>query len=229
MKRYAVIVAGGSGTRVGGEIPKQFRRLNRRPMLWWSLKAFHDEDPSTEIIVVLPEAYIALWEAYINELPEDERIPHSITAGGTTRKESVERGLMLTDDSDSLIAVHDGARPLVGRSIIARGWEKALECGAAIPVIPVTDSLRKLDESGSHAVDRSAYVAVQTPQVFSGPLLKEAYANSGTGSFTDDASVVEHYGHKISIFEGSDGNFKVTNPKDLAIAELMMTESEMSE
>ena len=222
MKKYAVIVAGGSGTRMGGGVPKQFRSLNNRPVLWWSMKAFHEEDPGTNLILVLPMEFMTLWEDYFNSLPEEERYPHRVVAGGSTRTESVVNGLEAVEDPESLVAVHDGARPLVTQSLISTGWKTALEHGAAIPVVPVTDSLRKIDGDGSRVVDRKDFVAVQTPQVFISRILKDAYSQAGDKTFTDDTSVVEGAGKKVALFEGNPENIKLTNPKDLEIAKAIM-------
>lgn len=222
MKKYAVIVAGGTGTRMGEGIPKQFRTLCGRPVLWWSIKAFHDQDPETAIIVVLPKEFISLWNDFYATLPSTDRINHRVTSGGQSRGESVWNGLKLIEDEDSLVAVHDAARPLVSEKIINDGWETAKKTEAAIPVVPVTDSLRKITGDDSESVDRSLYVGVQTPQVFKTSLLKEAYRKAGDKVFTDDAAVVENLGHKISLFEGSHENMKITNPKDLGIASVIM-------
>ena len=223
MRQYAVIVAGGSGTRMGSSVPKQFHPLEKRPVLWWSMKAFHEENPETELIIVLPEDYIPLWEELFTSLPENEQFDHSVAIGGTTRTDSVINGLKLIADEESLVAIHDGARPLVTKDTIREGWQKAQESGAAIPVVAVTDSLRRLEDDGSSkAVDRSQYVAVQTPQVFKTSLLKKAYQNIGKHVFTDDASVVEFSGYKVHLFPGDHNNIKITNPKDLAIAGVLM-------
>lgn len=227
MKRYAVIVAGGSGTRMGAGMPKQFRSLCRRPVLWWSLKAFHDNDPLTRLIVVIPKDFISLWNDFYSSLPPEERYDHIVTEGGSSRGESVRNGLKLIDDLDSIVAVHDGARPLVDSEMISRGWEKAEEFGAAIPVIPVTDSLRLVDnQDHSQSLDRSLYRIVQTPQVFRTSLLQDAYNNAGEKSFTDDAAVVENNGHSVTMFEGKHENIKITNPKDMAVAALLMGEND---
>lgn len=218
-----MIVAGGSGSRMGGGIPKQFQNLCGRPVLWWSMKAFHEEDPHTSLIVVLPENFISLWQDFFSTLPEEDRFAHSVTAGGSTRTESVKNGLsLIPEDAGSLIAVHDGARPLVTPALIRRGWEAAQEKGCAIPTVAVTDSLRKLTPEGSEAIDRSEYMAVQTPQVFQHDILKQAYKDTKQGLFTDDASVVEKAGHKISLYPGEASNMKLTNPKDLEIAEVIL-------
>lgn len=223
MRKYAVIVAGGSGNRMGGGIPKQFRSLCGHPVLWWSMKAFHDEDPQTEIILVLPRDFINLWEDFFSSLPEPERFGHKITAGGATRGESVRNGLSLIEDTEALVAVHDGARPLVTPGIIQKGWQSAMVSGAAIPVIPVVDSLRKICDAGSKAIDRKDYVAVQTPQVFKTGSLMEAYYRAGDRSFTDDASVAENAGMHVELFDGSPDNIKITNPRDMVLATLLMS------
>ena len=222
MKQYAVIVAGGTGSRMGGSIPKQFRSLNGRPVLWWSIKAFHDENPDTRVIVVLPQEFISLWKDFYSSLPEKERFENIVVSGGNTRGDSVKNGLSVIDSDDSLVAVHDGARPLVKPATITKGWEVANEKGAAIPSVPVTDSIRKLFTGGSESVDRKDYVAVQTPQVFRTSLLKEAYLKAGDLTFTDDASVAEYAGNKVTLFDGRADNIKITNPKDLAIAAVIM-------
>ena len=225
MKKYAVIVAGGSGTRLGAPIPKQFLVLNGYPVLWWSTKAFHDEDKETVIILVLPEKYIHEWEKILSLLPEESRFHHQIVSGGATRFESVKSGLSVIPDGESLIAVHDAARPLVSVEMIEEGWFTAKEKGTAIPVVPVTDSLRKLTHNGvSVSVDRKDYVAVQTPQVFRSDIIKNAYKSNYQDNFTDDASVVEATGHEISLYKGSVNNMKVTNPGDPEIAAVLMKE-----
>ena len=222
MKKYAVIVAGGTGTRMGGGIPKQFRSLCGRPVLWWSMKAFKEEDPATHIIIVLPKEFISLWNDFFSTLPLQEQFEHDVVSGGETRTASVQNGLSLVNEEDSLIAVHDAARPLVNKEIISRGWKTAAKEGAAVPVVPVTDSLRHLKGEGSEAVDRKDFVAVQTPQIFITAVLKDSYSKVDNQVFTDDASVVEKTGRKIVLFEGSNENFKITNPKDMAIAAVIM-------
>lgn len=218
-----MIVAGGSGSRMGGGIPKQFRSLCGRPVLWWSMKAFHDENPKTRIILVLPKEFITLWQDFYSSLPEEEQYEFKAVEGGKSRFESVRNGLDEIKISENvLIAVHDGARPLVSGNIISKGWEFAEKNGAAIPVIPVVDSLREITSEGSFSVDRSKFMAVQTPQVFKASVLQDAYNKAGKEIFTDDASVVENAGQKISLFEGSADNIKITNPKDMAIAGLLM-------
>lgn len=222
-KKYAVIVAGGTGSRLGGGLPKQFRDLNGKPVIWWSMKAFKDADPDTEIILVLHADYVGTWNDLYSSLPEDARIAHHVVTGGATRTESVVNGIARIEDSeDALIAVHDAARPLVSPALIRRGWEAGSAYGAAVPVVGVTDSLRKITGDGTVAVDRAEYVAVQTPQVFRASVLKGAYGKVPGKTFTDDASAAEAAGWQPAVFEGSSENMKVTNPGDLEIASLRL-------
>lgn len=214
-------MAGGSGTRLGSEIPKQFLPLKGYPMLWWSLRAFNLQDPNTKIILVLPEDFIDMW-AEIDSNLVDQKIPHSVIKGGTSRTESVRNGLSLISELDSLVAIHDAARPLVSIDLITRGYETAKKLGNGIPCVDLTDSIREISEVGSKAVDRSKFKAVQTPQVFNTRVLKESYDGFKDTSFSDDAAVVENAGLKIHIFEGDKKNMKVTNPGDLEIASLLL-------
>lgn len=224
-KKTAIILAGGEGKRAGGKIPKQFHELCGRPMVWWSMKAFHDADPDTQLVLVLHPGFFDDWDIIWNNLPETDRFDYRLCCGGRDRCESVTNGLMAEKAvAGNLIAVHDAARPLVSRNLIDRCWQTAAKAQTAVPAVPVTDSLRKLDtDGGSQAVDRSQYVAVQTPQIFEATLLKEAYSKCKTGIiYTDDASVVEASGHNITLCEGEPINIKVTNPADFIVAEALM-------
>ena len=222
-EKYAVIVAGGKGTRAGGGVPKQFREVAGKPMIWWSLKAFQAEDPHVRIVLVLPSDAISFWQDLHSGLPE--QVAHVCVAGGASRTESVRAGLAaIPEAAGGLVAVHDAARPLVTPALISRGWAAALASGAAVPVVPVADSLRHLVPSGSEAVDRAQFVAVQTPQVFSLPLLREAYSGMREGSFTDDASVAEAFGVMPVLYEGDPDNFKVTNPGDFIRAQILLSQ-----
>lgn len=225
MKKYAIIVAGGEGNRAGGSVPKQFQLINGIPMLWWSVRAFHSEDPATEIILVLHPGFFDYWDILFSELPEEDRkIKVHISCGGRSRLESVKNGLMSVDAViDSYIAVHDAARPMITSSLVRKGWEKVSTDHACIPVTDITSSLRKLDEHGSHAVARKDYVEVQTPQFFESNLLKEAYEKPLLPEMTDDASVAEGAGYKVELFEGSPYNIKVTNNLDIRVAELLLS------
>lgn len=224
MQKYAIIVAGGEGNRAGGVVPKQFQLIAGIPMLWWSVRAFHAEDPDTRIILVLHPGFFDEWDLLYAELPEaDRKIDVHISCGGRSRLESVRNGLMsVPDDKDVLVAVHDAARPLVSVDMISRGWSAAEESGSAVPVVGMTDSIRRIEDGISVSVPRKDYVKVQTPQVFDAALLKNAYAGTLSDLMTDDASVVEAAGHKISLYEGSPYNMKVTEPLDIKIAETLI-------
>lgn len=224
MKKYAVIVAGGEGNRAGGSVPKQFQNIGGVPMLWWSVRAFYAEDPETRIILVLHPGFFDEWDILHGELPEEDRkIPVILSCGGRSRLESVKNGLMSVDEKEeSLVAVHDAARPLIDPELVARGWEAALRYKAAVPVVEMTDSIRKLEGDSSKAVARRDYVRVQTPQVFDARLLKEAYSRELTEDMTDDASVAEAAGVKVALYEGSPYNIKVTHPLDFIIAETLI-------
>lgn len=195
-------------------------------MLWWSVRAFHREDPSSKIVIVMHPGFFDDWEIMHSELPEEDReIEVKIVCGGRTRCESVMNGLnSVADDEDSYVAVHDAARPLVSVKMISDGWQAAETYKAVIPAVPMDDSIRKIDRDRNWSVPRKEYVKVQTPQVFDAGLLKQAYANVDTSDKTDDASVVEAYGHKVAIYPGSTRNFKVTNPEDIKIASLLIKE-----
>lgn len=228
MEKYAVIVAGGSGLRAGGPLPKQFQELAGRPMLWWAMDAFRREDPATRVILVVNGDYISLWNGLYGSLPEEDKIPCRVCRGGASRPESVARGLQLIGQEASLVAVHDAARPLVSTELIARGWEAAMRSGAAVPVVAVSDSLRMLSDGGSAPVDRSRYVAVQTPQVFRSSVLLDAYSRvSDYSGFTDDASLVEAAGHKVALYDGDPVNMKITHPGDAALAAARLTDSRL--
>ena len=221
--KYAVIVAGGTGSRLGGGLPKQFRDLNGRPLVWWSMKAFHDADVDTKIILVVHPDYVDVWKNLFASLRYEDQIPHDIKCGGSSRTESVINGISdIPSSENELIAVHDAARPLVTVSLINRGWESGDKYGACVPVVPVTDSLRRINGDENEAIDRKDYVAVQTPQVFKASILKEAYQKNAGMIFTDDASATESAGWKTALFEGSPENMKVTNPGDIEVATLRL-------
>ena len=224
MKKYAIIVAGGEGNRAGGSIPKQFQLINGIPMLWWSVRAFYAENHDTEIIIVMHPGFFDDWDILHSELPQsDKEISVKVVCGGRTRCESVSNGLNSIDMSEAaLVAIHDAARPLIEEELISRGWRAAEEYKAAVPVVPVTDSLRKIDGNKNWTVPRKDYVKVQTPQVFDAALIKSAYSAVDTAELTDDGSVAEAYGKKLFLFEGSTRNMKVTNPEDFKIASVLM-------
>lgn len=220
MKRYAIIVAGGKGLRMGGEIPKQFLHLKGLPILMHTLNRFHRFDPEIELVVVLP----ADQQPYWNELCKQHHFltPHQIVTGGETRFHSVSNGLEAIGN-DGIVAIHDGVRPLVSGSVLQQAYETAGQTGSAIPTTPAIESLRVLAPDGtSHAVDRSLFVQVQTPQVFHTPKLKAAYRQPYRNDFTDDASVFEAAGNTVTLIPGNRENIKITQPADLTLAELLI-------
>lgn len=215
---YAIIVAGGKGLRMGGDVPKQFLPIAGKPVLMRTLERFHAYSPQLGIILVLPQAQQGYWQ----ELCEQYHftLPHRIATGGETRFHSVKNGLDLIPDTErGMVGVHDGVRPFVSIDVIARLYDEARRSEAAIPVTPVVETLRHV---GGTTVPRSEYRLVQTPQTFDIQLLKTAYRQEYTNAFTDDASVVERLGHPIALVEGNRENIKITTPFDLAVAEAVL-------
>ena len=219
-KHTILIVAGGRGTRMGGPQPKQFLELAGRPVLMHTLEAFDRWDASARFIVVLPEDQIDTWKR-LCEAHVFGRI-HRVVAGGETRFHSVRNGLDAVA-SNGLIAVHDGVRPLVAPSVIAACFAAAADGGAAVPVVPVVESVREVDaDGGSRPVDRTRLRVVQTPQVFRADVLRAAYCLPYDPRFTDDASVVEASGVAVRLVPGNRENIKLTTPMDLLLAEQLM-------
>jgi len=221
MKKVALIVAGGSGLRMQSEVPKQFMLLGKLPILMHTINRFYDYDQAIEIRVVLSEIEIETWEKLCRDY--NFTIPCSIFHGGESRFHSVKNGLHELN-SPSLIGVHDGVRPLVSMGTIARCFELAETSGAAIPVIPISESIRRFDGADSVSENRSIYRLVQTPQVFDSNILLDAYNLPYEESFTDDASVIEKAGYKIYLTEGNEENIKITSPNDLLIAEALLSQ-----
>ncbi|MDO4461197.1 MAG: 2-C-methyl-D-erythritol 4-phosphate cytidylyltransferase [Bacteroidia bacterium] len=220
MKYYAVIVAGGSGKRMGSEIPKQFLPLQSRPVLMHTIERFAKYRPDMNIIVVLPAHQIDRWESLCKE--HNFTIEHKIVHGGNTRFDSVKNGLNHIED-DGVVAIHDGVRPLVSRQTINRTYIEAAAYGSAIPVTDSTQSVRIIDDGGiSHAVNRSSVVLVQTPQVFKTSLILSAYEQPYSDMFTDDASVVEAAGAHVHLTHGNIENVKITTKDDMLYAEAVM-------
>ena len=220
MKKYAIIVAGGKGLRMGGELPKQFIPVAGRPVLMRTLDAFHAFDSAIEIILVLPHDHQPFWQ----ELCREYRfaVPHRIADGGATRFHSVQNGLALADEAEALIAVHDGVRPFVSPEVIEACYREAEAHGAVVPVIPIVETVRHLLLEGSETVSRDAYRLVQTPQTFRASLLRRAYEQPCCEAFTDDASVVEALGHVVHLVEGNRENIKLTTPYDLIVAKALV-------
>jgi len=227
MKRYAIIVAGGKGLRMGSEVPKQFLKVRGVPVLMLTLQKFHAFDPEMELIVVLPEDQKDYWRGLC--LEHGCSIPHQIVVGGETRFHSVKNGLdLIGTDSNAVVGVHDGVRPFVSDEVLQRCYTLAEEKKAVIPVIPVVETIRRVymeqcsvPRGGSVMVPRNEYRLVQTPQVFNVALLKQAYKQTYMVEFTDDATVVEATGIQVTLTEGNQENIKITTPFDLKIAEIM--------
>ena len=201
MKKYIIIVAGGKGLRMGGEIPKQFLPIKGKPVLMRTLETF----------------------SICDEKIYGFTLSHRIANGGETRFHSVKNGLALVEDN-ALVGVHDGVRPFVSSKVISECYRVAEVSGAAIPVTDVVETLRQVTENGnSQTVPRNCYKLVQTPQVFLSSLLKQAYSQPYTSCFTDDASVVEAWGHRVELVEGNRENVKLTTPFDLKLAEMILS------
>lgn len=218
MKKHIIIVAGGKGLRMGGDIPKQFLPVCGKTVLMRTLEAFRTYDSSIHIVLVLPVSQQNYWK----ELCRTYRfeLPHDIADGGETRFHSVMNGLALVE-GDGLVGVHDGVRPFVSQEVIARCYEEASRQKAVIPVVGVVETVRHLTDEGSETVPRDQYRLVQTPQVFDAALLRRAYQQEYTALFTDDASVVEALGEKVHLVEGNRENIKLTTPFDLKLAEIL--------
>ncbi len=214
LKRIALIVAGGTGSRMGNNIPKQFLVLNGKPVLMHTIEKFHAV--SDEVIVVLPQE----WEMHWESLCKHYHFTHPITivSGGSTRASSVKNGLALIHN-ESIVAVHDAARPLISQGLITKLYIEAEVHGNAIPVIPVTDSLRFLEGSVNKSVDRTAFRLVQTPQCFLKSQLEIAYNQRDFELYTDDASLLQAAGTAVHLVDGEVSNIKLTHPADFMLAE----------
>jgi len=216
MKKYTIIVAGGSGRRMGTSLPKQFMLLKDKPVLYYTLKAFLSAYDDLQIILVLPLDYTDMGQEIIDAYFDKSRI--SITAGGDTRFQSVKNGLAMVQE-ESIVFVHDGVRCLVSKELIHRCYEKAVETGTAIPAVTSRDSIRLVNEAGNEAFERNNVKLIQTPQTFHSKILLPAYQIDFKDKFTDEATVVEAYGLKVSLVDGEENNIKITSPIDLLIAE----------
>ncbi len=222
MKYYAVIVAGGSGTRMNASLPKQFLILNGKPVIMHTISAFFASPQKPEIIVVLNKQYFDSWKDLCRKYQFN--IKHKLVAGGSTRFYSVKEALDLIEET-SVVAIHDAVRPLINVNIIAEAYEKALNNGNAVVAVPSKDSVRLQEADGiSKSLNRNQVFLVQTPQTFQSQLLKKAYEQEYQENFTDDASVVESSGVQINLLPGDPDNFKITFPIDLQVAELILKE-----
>ncbi len=219
MKKYAVIVAGGLGSRMNSAVPKQFLLLQNKPVLYYTLDAFLKAYDDLNIILVLPEEHVATGQEIIDAWFDYKRI--KITVGGRTRFHSVQNGLQMVTE-ESMVLVHDAVRCLLTASLIHRCFDAALESGAAIPVVDCKDSVRFVSAHGNEALERRNVKLVQTPQAFLSTILVPAYNIDYKDKFTDEASVVEAFGMKVQLVEGEEDNIKITRPADLIYAEQIL-------
>ncbi|RPA68756.1 2-C-methyl-D-erythritol 4-phosphate cytidylyltransferase [Cyclobacteriaceae bacterium YHN15] len=221
MDKFAIIVAGGSGTRMGAPVPKQYLEIGGRPILMHTLEKFHEADRGTELILVIPSSDFGLWDKLCNEFAFG--IEHRIISGGNSRFQSVKNGLNAIPTNEGLVAIHDGVRPFVSEEVINESFERAEEFGSAIAVIPVKDSLRKLTDNGkSFFQERQYFRLVQTPQTFQVSKIKKAFEVQELHHFTDDATVYEHQGWQVHLISGNPENIKITTPEDIEYASFLI-------
>jgi 2-C-methyl-D-erythritol 4-phosphate cytidylyltransferase len=214
IKKYAIIVAGGSGSRMNSDIPKQFIEVGGFPILMHTLKRFKEADAEIELILVLPESQFKFWNMLCEKY---STVPHQLVKGGKTRFQSGLNGLQVIGN-EGIVAIHDGVRPFVSVEIINKSFKVAAEKGTAIVSVPSKDSVRV----NGQAIDRSTVRLIQTPQTFQIPLIKKAFETEELSTFTDDASVAEHAGFTINLIEGNYENIKITTPEDLLWAEVIL-------
>jgi 2-C-methyl-D-erythritol 4-phosphate cytidylyltransferase len=218
---YIIIVAGGKGLRMGTDIPKQFLPIGGKPVLMRTLERFREYSADLQIILVLPKAQHDYWQELCQEY--DFKVEYQMTDGGETRFHSVQHGLaLIPDDAEGVVGVHDGVRPFPSIDVIRNCYETARKKKAVIPVIPIVETVRHLQDETSVTVPRGDYRLVQTPQTFDIQLLKAANRQPYNDGFTDDASVVEAFGFDITLVEGNRENIKITTPYDLKIAEVLI-------
>ena len=232
-KKYLVVTAGGSGSRMGADVPKQFLPLQGKAILQRTMERFLEACPGIRILTVLPRDHFGTWKAYC--AAHNFNVPQTLVAGGITRFHSVRNALAKIPDG-ALVAVHDGVRPFVSKELIERMFSRMEVCRALIPVLPVTDTLKVLDRdretgflrSAGERLDRSRVFGAQTPQIFRSEDLKAAYAEAYDPLFTDDASVAENIKIPLSFIEGERFNIKITTPEDLVLAEAIARSSSRS-
>lgn len=222
MEKIAVIVAGGAGTRMGSNLPKQFLLIDNKPVLYYTINTFLKAYADMQVILVVPETYTDMAQEIIDAYFDKERV--RITIGGVTRFDSVKNGLKLIEN-EAIIFVHDAVRCLISEELIQHCFDCALTTGSAVPAVPVNDSIRLLTESGSEVMDRNKVVMIQTPQTFHSKILLPAFEIDYKEKFTDEATVVEAYGIKVTLIEGERTNLKITHPNDLFMAAAFLNQS----
>lgn len=218
-----IIVAGGKGLRMGGDIPKQFLPVGGKPILMRTIDRFLQYDPSMQVVLVLPESQQDYWRSLCEQYQFSQ--PYTLANGGEARFHSVKNGLAQVSQDALLIGVHDGVRPFVSLDTIQASYEEAARTEAVVPVVDVVETIRHQVDDKSVTVPRAEYKLVQTPQVFSAELLRKAYEQPYTEFFTDDASVVERFGHAVTLVPGNRENIKITTPFDLTIADALVKQN----
>jgi 2-C-methyl-D-erythritol 4-phosphate cytidylyltransferase len=221
MKKFAVIVAGGNGSRMNSSIPKQFLMLKGKPVLYYAIHSFLNAFSDCKIILVLPEEHVAAGQEIIDAFFDYNTI--QIVIGGRTRFHSVQNGLAMVDDEESVVFVHDAVRPMLSSGLIIRCYASVIENGTAIPVIHSKDSVRIITQEGNEAIERTSIRFVQTPQAFHGKIILPAFKIDYKDKFTDEATVVEAFGLKVSLVDGDEDNIKITKPTDIIIAETLLS------
>ena len=219
MKYYLIIVAGGSGSRLNSDIPKQFIPIAGKPIMMHAIKAFSDCISNLNVVVVIPKSNYELWKDLCKEFSFD--IKHTVAEGGLHRFHSVKNGLQNISEN-AVVGIHDGARPLVNKSTILKSYSAAEKYGAAIPLVRINESVRELSNKANKPLARENLRLVQTPQCFRSEIIKKSYQQDYKEEFTDDATVVESAGHKIHIVDGNVENIKITFPSDIFIAEALL-------
>ncbi len=219
-KKYIIIVAGGTGSRINNSVPKQFIEINGKPIIVYTINKFYAFDPNIQVCIAVHPDYTNHLESLLKNYFPDKNILY--TQGGETRFHSVKNALELIKDNEAVIGIHDAARPMVSVETIQRCFDTAQKNGNATPAIPVNESLRLVKENKNAAVLRSDYRIIQTPQCFQSELIKKAFTQPYDHSFTDDASVLEQAGHSIYLVEGNPENIKITYPSDLIIAQHLL-------
>ncbi len=218
MRKSVIIVAGGSGTRMGLAIPKQFASIHGKPILVYTIEAFLNYDPNITVVLVLPEVHIPTWQEIKREFLPNQNV--LIAQGGSSRFQSVKSGL--ASISEGLVAIHDAVRPMVSNQVIADCFEMAEQTGSGVAMVSLKDSIRKKVTDLTQSVNRSDYFIVQTPQTFRVELIKKAFEVEENESFTDDASVYEYSGGSVHQVTGDYKNIKITTPEDLILAEAFL-------
>lgn len=220
VKKFALIVAGGSGNRMNNSVPKQFLEIDRKPVLMHTFEAFNRFDSELEFVLVLPEDQVKSWEELCKK--HQFTFSYKLASGGKTRFQSVQNGLNLIDE-EGIVFIHDGVRPLVSMQTIQNCYNTTVMQGNALPVVPPSESIRYSFGNENKAVDRTRFFLVQTPQTFRVNEIKEAYKKAPHQNFTDDASVLEYSGQNINLVEGNRENIKITWPQDLIVAESFLS------